>query len=54
MAMSSAWESMCVSRCVGMGMLCMKRLKRVGGSTAPCGTLLGKRLFVDGVSLWTV
>ena len=45
---------MCTSGCVGSGMSCMKRLKRVGESTDPWGTPLGKRLFVDGVPLWTV
>ena len=45
---------MCMSGCAMMGRSCMKRLKRVGDSTDPCGTPLGKRLFVDGVMLWTV
>ena len=33
MVMSSAYESMCTSGCVGSGMSCMKRLKRVGSQT---------------------
>ena len=37
-----------------IGMSCMKRLKRGGESTDPCGTPLGKRLLVEGVPLWTV
>ena len=35
-------------------MSCTKIMKRVSESTDPCGTPVGKRLFVDGVSLWTV
>ena len=38
----------------GIGMSCMERLKRVGESTDTCGTLLGERLFVDSVPLWTL
>ena len=52
--MSSAWESMCTSGCVGSGMSCMRRMKRVGEITDPWGTPLGKRLLLDGVPLWTV
>ena len=43
-----------MSGCAGICKFCMKRLKRVGESTDPCGTPLGKRLLVDGVPLWTV
>ena len=32
----------------GIGMSCMKRLERVGESTDPCESPLG-RVFVDGV-----
>ena len=35
---------MCVPGCASIGMSCMKRLKRVGQSTDPRGTPLGKRL----------
>ena len=35
-----------MSGCAGIGMSCMKSLKRVGQSTDPCGTLL------ESVSLW--
>jgi len=45
---------MCTSGCVRSGMSCMEMLKRVGESTDPWGTPLGKRLFVDGVPLWAV
>ena len=40
---------MCVSVCAGIGMSCMKKWKKVGESTDPYGTPLGKSLFVDGV-----
>ena len=40
-----------VSECVWVGMMCMKRLERVGESTDPSGTQLGKSLFVVGVPL---
>ena len=45
---------MCTSGYAGSCMSCMKMLKRVGESTDPWGTPLGKRLLVDGVPLWTV
>ena len=44
----------CVFGCTGIGMSYMKRLKRVGESTEPCGTQLGMHLFADWVPLWTV
>ena len=43
-----------MSGCAGIGISCMKRLKRVGESTDPSGSPLGKHLFVDGVPLWIV
>ena len=49
--MSSAYESRCTSGCVGIGISCMKRLKRVGESTDPWGTPFGKRFFLDGIPL---
>ena len=45
---------MCVPGCAGTVMSCINKLIRLGGSTDSCGTPLGKRLFVDGVTLWTV
>ena len=43
-----------MSGCATISMSCIKLLKRVGESTDPCGTPLGKHIFVDGVPLFTV
>ena len=47
---------MCVSGWVGSGMSGIKKLEKVREreSTDPCGTPLGKCLFVDDVPLWTM
>ena len=43
-----------MSGCDGMGMLCMKKLKRLGDSIDPCKTPLGKSFFADGMPLWSI
>ena len=53
MVKSSAYKSIHVSGCAyGIGMLCMKRLKRVGESIDLFGTPMERRLFVNDVPLW--
>ena len=54
MEMASTLEIMCMSGCAVMGVSCIKMLERVCESTNPCGTQMGKRLFMDGVPLWKV
>lgn len=40
-----------MSGCVGGGRSCMKRLKREGDRTEPCGTPFGKWRVVDSLPL---
>ena len=51
MVMSSAYDDILMSALLGVGMSCMKRLKRVGDKTEPCGTPSRNGCILDGVSL---
>jgi len=51
---SSAYDMRCVFGSDGCGISCMKRLKRVGESTEPCGTPFVKCLAEEGLPLYSV
>ena len=52
--MSSAYERIWVSGCVGTGMSCMYRLKSEGDRTDPCGTPFVKCWAMDSLPLYSV